>query len=40
MQIQWHKVWKIAMNLYPDTHPTKLTQEQKEKCINIYYDWY
>jgi hypothetical protein len=30
MQIEWHKVWRIAMKLYPDIHPSKLNQEQRK----------
>ena len=40
MQIEWHKVWRIALKLYPDIHPSKLNQEQREKCLEIYYDYY
>ncbi len=34
-----YQLLKISWKLY-DTHFTKLTEEQKEKVIDIYYDFY
>ena len=35
MQIEHHKVWRIALRLYPDIHPSKLNQEQRAKITRV-----
>ncbi len=39
MANKFYQLLKISWNLY-DTDFTKLTEEQKEKVIDIYYDFY
>jgi len=40
MQYEHHKVWKIALKLFPDKRPQDLTTEERTEVLNIYMDFY
>ena len=40
MEYEPHKVWKIALNIFPDKRPEDLTKEEKQEVLNIYNDNY
>jgi hypothetical protein len=39
MEYEPHKVWKIALNMFPNKRPEDLTPKEKQEVLNTYNDF-